>query len=361
MYIAQQVHDHCLYSRTALNPRYNVLQLSQPLLTHTIHALYIDDNCLIGVSEHDVQQQYQSCLAAYDATGFIVKREKCTVATTEPTEVLGITVDGYRREMYVAPTRLKKLLGQTVYILSKTQCTGTELSRLLGHWTWAIMLRRPAFAMLRLSYASINRYKGQHHVLWPSVRAELLALIGIAPMLYANIAAPVSNFLPATDASMTGCGLMIAHTYSDIVSNWWPLATYKPSDNVTDDNANGLLRPSNQHLLQLQRLYFVTIVSSRWKHGVDPTNTNHINELELQAVYTMVKHLLSRPSTMSTRVLHLVDNTVTFSALRKGRCSSVKLLMSLRKIAVHLIAADLVLLPVWIPSEANPADAPSRS
>lgn len=360
VYLAQQVHNHCLYSRAALNPRWNVLRLSQPLLTQTIHALYIDDNCLLGTSETDVQQQYELCLAAYTAAGLLAKREKCTAATTEPTEVLGITVDGYRQQMYVAPTKMRKLLGQTVYMLSKTHCTGQELARLLGHWTWAIMLRRPAFAMLRLTYIYINTYKHINHQLWPCVRDELLALIGIAPMLYANIAAPISSFLPATDASMTGYGVVMALSECTRLNELWPLATYKPSDHMTDDNASGLMRPSNQQLQLLRDLRFTTIIAGQWRYGVNPTSTNHINELELQAVYSMVKHLLSRPSTMSTRVLHLVDNTVTFSSLRKGRCSSVKLLLCLRKLAVHLIAADMVLLPVWIPSEANPADAPSR-
>ena len=92
-------------------------------------------------------------------------------------------------------------------------------------------------------------------------------------------------------------------------------------------------------------------------HG---SNEDHINELELQSVYLMLRHLISRPSAHKARIIHLVDNTTALFCLRKGRTSSPKLIPVIRKIAVHQLAYHIVMMPVWIPSQHNPADSPSR-
>jgi hypothetical protein len=97
-----------------------------------------------------------------------------------------------------------------------------------------------------------------------------------------------------------------------------------------------------------------TIISRPWR------DTEHINALELRAVLLAAHWVLSHSSAVSRRVLLLVDSTVALYALWKGRSSSYPLLAILRKINALLLAGDLTLLTGWIPSEVNPADAPSR-
>src|SRR5690349_1272044 len=86
----------------------------------------------------------------------------------------------------------------------------------------------------------------------------------------------------------------------------------------------------------------------------------HINTLELRAVLTAVLWLLSRPGALRCRVLALVDSSVDLHALRKGRSSAPLISGVLRKIAACVLASGMALLPVWVPSEHNPADGPSR-
>ena len=97
-----------------------------------------------------------------------------------------------------------------------------------------------------------------------------------------------------------------------------------------------------------------TIVSTPWA-GVE-----HINVLELRAALLAVHWVLSYPSALNSRVLLLLDSTVAFFSLWKGRSSSPQLLLVLRKISALLLAGGLSLLPGWVPSAVNPADAPSR-
>ena len=56
----------------------------------------------------------------------------------------------------------------------------------------------------------------------------------------------------------------------------------------------------------------------------------------------------------------LVDAQAVLFALIKGRSSAPTLRFEVRRIAAHALAADVLLHFLWVPSEHNPADAPSR-
>jgi hypothetical protein len=355
VYIAQHIHNHCLYKHTTLQPEYNILNVQSPYITHPIHMLYIDDNCILGTNRDDVTQQYNACMKAYKGTGFIIKAEKCTPTTSSATEMLGIVIDGQRLTMALNMSKMLKLLGQTLYLIHKQKCTGTTLAKLMGHWTWALMLRRPMFSIVRYSYLFIDKFKGMSHTLWPSVVKELYQLIALSPLLYADLSAPILDILSATDASLLGNGVVLSYTTQGTVNALHPLATYNTKRYVTDDNPNGILQPSAHQAALIANAHYHTIISHRWRH-----KSSNINELELQSVLSLIKHLVTRPSTQHSTVLHLIDNHSAFSCLRKGRASSVQMIMVLRKITAYLLANDITLLPIWVPSEMNPADSASR-
>ena len=60
------------------------------------------------------------------------------------------------------------------------------------------------------------------------------------------------------------------------------------------------------------------------------------------------------------RILCCVDSRVVLGAVTKGRSSSRKLNHVLRKLAYECLASSLTVDLLWVPSWANPADAPSR-
>jgi hypothetical protein len=317
--------------------------------------LYIDDNCILGTNRDEVTQQYEACIQAYRDTGFIIKTEKCTSTTSAATEMLGIVIDGERLTMSLNVSKMLKLLGKTLHLIHKKQCTGTTLAKLMGHWTWALMLRRPMFSIVRYCYLFIDKFKGMSHALWPSVVKELYQLIALAPLIYAELSTPILTILSATDASLLGNGVVLSYTTSETVNALHHLATYNTKRYVTNDNPNGMLRPSAHQAALIENAHYHTIISHRWKHS-----SPNINELELQSVLSLIKHLVTRPTTLHTSILHLIDNHSAFSCLRKGRASSVQMIMVLRKITAYLLAHDITLLSIWVPSEMNPADSPSR-
>ena len=60
------------------------------------------------------------------------------------------------------------------------------------------------------------------------------------------------------------------------------------------------------------------------------------------------------------RLMVLVDSRVVLGAVSKGRSSSRKSNFTLRKLVFLCLACDIALELVWVPTWANPADAPSR-
>ena len=60
------------------------------------------------------------------------------------------------------------------------------------------------------------------------------------------------------------------------------------------------------------------------------------------------------------RVVVLVDAKAVLGAAAKGRSSALSFKVQLRKLAALTLAGDFLIRYIYIPSEDNPADAPSR-
>jgi len=253
----------------------------------------------------------------------------------------------------------------TVHLLQLEAVSGHALSVVLGHWTWHLLLRRPAFAALQHSYTFIIKYGTTPHPLWYGVRRELLLLMSLSPALQSSLRAPVFETVIATDASSTGAGVVISKSAAQLADQLWPLALdlQRVECPVTVDNTLSIDMPIPSSLASdliqvhdsLSLRHWTTIISSQWRY-----QDEHINSLELRAVLLAVRWILSHNSTTSIRTFLLVDSSVVYYVLRKGRSSSRPLLSVYRRLAAFLLAADMYLIPCWVPSERNPADNASR-
>ena len=88
--------------------------------------------------------------------------------------------------------------------------------------------------------------------------------------------------------------------------------------------------------------------------------TDHINVLELKAVLGTLKWRMRSSRMIWRRYLHMVDSQVTLGVVAKGRSSSRMLMRILKKINALTLAGSAHHCLVFVRSEANPADAPSR-
>ena len=205
--------------------------------------------------------------------------------------------------------------------------SGDSLRKLVGKWTWACLCCRPAFAVFNSVYRFIAVAGAKEFEIWPSVRNELNCLIDLAPLLFASLSHPWSDCVIATDASTQGLGVVATSRDSFL------------STNVVE---------------AVHKSRWSTIVSSRWKFN------EHINVLEVRAVETATRWLLSRPSCHNSRVLLLSDSRVVVGAVSKGRSSSFQILTRLRSLSATMLASGIRLCLSWIPTSLNPADYASR-
>ena len=300
--------------------------------------------------------------------------------------MIGFNIDGRTHSVTLPTSSLVDLLRVTIHVLRRGRVTGAGMAHLIGRWSWLMLLRRPSLSVLQHSYRFVTASRGRRFDLWPSVRRELLQLVGLTPLLRAQLDSPLNSHVVATDASSMGGGVVSTRLTRALRRQLWPMCSSKrhvylqtllSSDNelvnplsVLESVADSLSPADSSWLSELRSAHasfgsfyslvarpslWSTIVSHRWS---DPSE--HINSLELRAVLLAVHWLASFPSSHSSRVFLLVDSTVACYALWKGRSSSPRLLIVLRKIAALLLTSGMGLLTGWIPSEVNPADEPSR-
>jgi hypothetical protein len=368
--IAQIIHECILYNSNTLRKEDNILNVSHPyLLQRVLHALYIDDAINVGKDKEECMRIHRSIIEAYEKAGFMVNMDKVQSPTCEDIQVLGMVFNGREKTIRVSCKTQMEMIVDTIRLIQRGKATGIEMSRLLGKWTWAILLRRPLFSSLQHIYRFINIAKTRVFSMWPSVKRELLLLICLAPFLQSSFSTGFSSRVIASDASMDGFGIVsaaLSNTLTnptsadtipfDCFSNWW-LSSYSPvlHHSLVPNTNNS--RYTMDSVIIPHNVTFSTIISQQWKYK----SKDHINKLEMRAVDTSIRWYLSYPESAHARVLLLTDNQSVYYSLRKGRSSSSSLLSLLRRISALLLSGNLIVQVAWVQSDRNPADAPSRS
>ncbi len=95
-----------------------------------------------------------------------------------------------------------------------------------------------------------------------------------------------------------------------------------------------------------------TVKGWKWKHK------DHINVLEMEALYQSLRWKMRGGRLVNRRFLHLVDSQVVLGVVAKGRSSSHKLNRVVKKINLLLLGCHAYMLLGWVRSELNPADEP---
>jgi len=378
VFIAQCAHEFILYRHGALRREDNLLLMLSPEVTHerVLHGIVIDDFFLFSLCQRRAERTLQLVLDAYAHAGFVVKQSKVVLPTAAPVKIIGFDIDGTRATITLPNESQLSLVRATLAVLRAPTVTGSRLSHVIGRWTWVMMLRRSTLAILQQAYRYCRVAQHRRFTLWPSVRRELCMLLGVLPLLHASLDAPFFHRAIASDASELAGGVVSTALTPALQTRLWPLssnrhlAVRQAQCNAVGARSSGadararaieLLGIPASEVASFDAFYATvgavpwrTIVSSPW------CGDEHINVLELRAALLAVHWVLSYPSSLSSRVFLLLDSTVAFFSLWKGRSSSPALLLVLRKISALLLAGGLSLQLGWVPSAVNPADAPSR-
>ena len=104
------------------------------------------------------------------------------------------------------------------------------------------------------------------------------------------------------------------------------------------------------------RLWKWKIVAGwKWQHGRE-----HINALELRAIFTTLRWRVEHQRRLNTRFIHLTDSLVCLHCLTRGRSSSRKLRRTMAKINALILASNTQPIWAYVGTTQNPADRPSR-
>lgn len=347
VYLAQQAHEHFLSTCTSLLPADRLTASSDRFVNRARHAVYIDDLNLLGHDRLRLEQLQDEYIAAVQTRGLVVKWTKVVCPSLSGVEVIGVAIDGRAHTFGLSVPKLRKLQVDTAVLLRRGSCTGLELQRLVGRWTWAMLARRPALSTFNAVYRFCQVAGARLFTVWPTVRRELQVAVRLAPLLWCSLRHDWFPDAVATDASMEGLGVVALATQAEDLAD----AAAEPV-HVPEPGVFPALHPSLRPVLASRSR---VIVSSRWR------DHEHINVLELRAVSTALRWIASRPAGVDCRVMLLVDSSVCVFSLNKGRSSSRPMLRRLRGISALVLACGLRVFTRWVPSACNPADRPSRN
>ena len=381
VYIAERGHEHVLYGSGAIDRADNLLQLVSPTVTRdgAQHGIVIDDFFLFSLNQALAERLMQRVLAAYRAAGFVVKQSKVVMPTSAPVKVIGFDIDGAHGTISLPLDSQRSLVQSTIRLLRAPFVTGAQLAHVIGRWTWVMMLRRPSLAILQHVYRYCRVAQGRSFTLWACVRRELCMLLGVLPLLHAQLQAGFFHRAIASDASELAAGVVSTPLTPELHSTLWPLCASRHHAVVqalfnaertrtlrgaptARSTPTPLVQLLDDECMQLFEGFYSRVELSPWRTLVSKAwhTDEHINVLELRAALLAVHWVLTYPSSLTSRVYLLLDSTVAFFTLWKGRSSSPRLLLVLRKISALLLSSSLSLLSGWVPSAVNPADAPSR-
>lgn len=371
VYIAQSIHEHIVYRDGVLNPTHGLLCLASPAVTddRVLHGIVIDDFFLFSLDLTLAERTMDRVLASYRRAGFVVKQSKVVMPTSDPVKVIGFEIDGDEHTINLPADSALGLVQSTAAALRVPTVSGSLLAHIIGRWTWVMMLRRPTLCVLQHVYRYSEIARGRSFVLWPSVRRELCTLIDLLPLMHARLDANIFHRALASDASTIGGGVVSTPLTMQLHSDMWPLCSNRHraiQQAITNAQSTGSLRLTESDPTDSSDpcfdAYYAAVAGASWRTIISTpwSGEEHINTLELRAALLAVHWCLSYPSALHSRVYLLLDSTVAFFALWKGRSSSPKMLMVIRKINALLLAGDIALLPGWLPSAFNPADGPSR-
>ena len=375
VYIAEMSHEHVLYSSGALSRDDNLMRMKSPLVRadRVLHGIVIDDFFTFCLNIDVATRQFKSVIDAYRRAGFVVKSSKVVLPTSDTIKVIGFNICGRESTICLPIESRVELVRATLSVLRDGIVTGIGLAHIIGRWTWCMLLRRSSLAILQHVYRFVTVANRRRFDIWPTVRRELWMLIGILPLLRFNFSSPMFHRIIASDASELAAGVVTTPLTDHMQKRMWPICSnrYHASvQAVLNSHSASTLSPDDtsvehgviRDMYDSYHAYYTDIVTSRWTTIISKAwcFDEHINALELRAVLLAVHWVLTYPSCITRRVYILVDSTVAFFTVWKGRSSSPQLLLILRKLSALLLSSDMSLLPGWIPSEVNPADGPSR-
>ena len=235
-----------------------------------------------------------------------------------------------------------------------------EVSAVMGSLTWLAMLNRPTFSAFHEVYHFTGPLTKDRCQVPTEAMSELYTFLALCPLLEADTRRPWQDVLVVTDASQSyGYGVSMAPVEPGITRSIGRVAEL-PNQFVRLKRDNG---PSDEPEKPRQGVAFTVPLAKSAFRSVIMTRARfkaHSSTLETGGVALGLRWLLRSPARHSQRSVFLVDAQAVIGAITKGRSSAARIRKDVSNVAALCLAGDIFLRSVYVPSEDNPADEPSR-
>jgi len=418
---AQRSHRELLLRAGALDPRCEVRYGAPLPRSKTLHGIMIDDRVALSVVSPGAvgmevtaraSHEWQAALDAYAASCGQPVPEK-TQRRALAGRVWGAWLDGQRGTLGGPPERRAALALLSVRLAVCGWSSPALLRRLLGSWVFHLMFRRAAFSVLDAAFRFAH--DGEVHEggevrdptrvarLPAAVRAELVAIALLSPLLVTDLRAPVAAQVWCSDASPTKGAVVRADVPRAVAKELWRHRDARGSSVCLSSAGEPVRESAELRLLRevvLQALITddprTAALAEAYRQAEDNERADppdwdpysaareewfselvqalpfeqvlrypfqrraHINLLEANVRLSLMKHLSRSPFNFGTRQLLGQDSRVCLGAFAKGRSSAQRLNHVEVKSGAYELAADLQVGGLWVDSFRMPADAPSR-
>lgn len=353
--ISQLVHGNIILG-LGLPVENEISKLNCPVLSSMKHGHYIDDFFLLGFKPKYINSTLDQYIGRMKKLKLPPKLSKIQKAdkSLEKVTVLGADIH-QSGTIFPKNDKLALVVGLTNKLISTGKCTSKKMSSIIGHWNWFILLRRAVFAVLKKVYKFIEIDHLYPVCLSNEVIWELKTLVVLAPLIFAKLNTPFSEVIISSDASLKGSG--VAYTSIDN-KKYHKLYQYR----CTNGWYTSLKELSPLPKLTIQPCLSKFLLNHKWKWAVAHKwkYEDHITILEAHALLQSVKWFSRSFKHIGSRVGFFIDSSALLGAMVKGRSSSSRLLTVIRRISGHLLAGFVQPCWFWVPTDLNPADAPSR-
>ena len=356
--VAQDCTVSCCLQSGVPDTAFLCMEQPLPLDQSELCGVATDDTIFVHRSQAHAQERMAKLDAAMMQAGMPKNAEK-DVNWESSMAALGCQLFADPPAVEPNSAKLFGLFAALVGLLLKPTASPKALSKALGVSQWFCLLQRPMFSIFDKVYDFVRDSNQSAQIsLPPAVANELAVATFLMPLLGADLSRDFLCKITASDAcpeygfgvSSLRCSRETARSISQLAERHGDYVRLycRPGDPLEKD------RLGKPHRLPFSQQDFRCVLSkrARWKA--------HSGILEAHGLLLAVKWLARSPKNHSHRVPLLVDAKAVLGAASKGRSSAPGLRGVLRQIAALAMGCNFLLRLVYIPSESNPADNPSR-
>ena len=373
LWVCQQCHLEVVNSLKAIPESLRFVDGKPiPQMNPFIHTEYVDNFVALAQQPGIVAEAAALVGAEFQARGLPTHPVESGVGM----DTLGWHFSESSPSVAVTPRRLWKLRFGVQELLKKGWSDGKTVEKIIGHLTFAALLRRELLSCFQACYVFVRKMYTKHCRLWPEVRRELRWAVSLLPLVQRNLSAEWSDEVFASDASLWGRGVVSSQRDRSLIREQ---GQYRDRWRFSRDEEQSVLHAPQvgpgtfSDLLDFEKSQAkagdpripevsLELLDGGWKVlSSQPWERREpIVILEGRALVWIVQHLARSCSNHGKRHLILTDSMSGVLSLTKGRGGTSASNRICRQVGALSLACDFDLHFRWIASELNPADAASR-